>query len=217
MSVCVPCLALFCTLHDLLAVTVEGPDTVGTPKTGAGVDRPGYSNVVIELGDLPIPGGSQVTPGDIGTVMGPEPVPVPSGTRTAAPFLTTGTSTHPGAVRLAAVGKVGGPGLTCGTKVGTSVRVYAAIAGITVAAVCPKVQAVSKVAFFGTSVAVLRRVGAGVITDPVLVPFVTRRIIPGIKRVPGDGAGIKFSIVVPFVGVFELLVIISSLFDYIVK
>lgn len=71
-------------------------------------------------------------------------------------------------------------------------------------------HAVSKVGFFVGRVAALRRVGAGVITDPVPVPLVTRRIMPDMKRVPDEDAGIKFSLAVPFVGALGLFVSLCS-------
>lgn len=203
-----------CTFFDLFAVTVEWPGTVGTPNTEAGVGVPCYSNVVTVSGGLPMPEGSHAPPEVIGTDMGPDPVPGPSGGRKAKPFFTTGTSTHPDGVRFAAVGKVGGPGMTCDTNACTYVVVYGGIAGSTVAAVGTKVHAVSKVEFLVSRVAAFRRVGAGVITDPVPVPLVTRRIIPGMKRVPGEDAGMKFSLAVPFVGALGLFVIYSFLVFY---
>lgn len=72
-------------------------------------------------------------------------------------------------------------------------------------------HAVSKVDFLVDRVAAFRRVDAGVITDPVPVPLVTSRMMPGMKRVPDEDAGMKFSLVVPFVVALGLFVSISFL------
>lgn len=60
--------------------------------------------------------------------------------------------------------------------------------------------------FLVRRVAGLMRAGATVMTGPVREPLVTLIIMTGMKRVPEDGAGMKFSLVDPFVGVFVLLV-----------
>lgn len=72
-------------------------------------------------------------------------------------------------------------------------------------AVWTNVQAPSKVALHDTRVVVLLVVDATIITDPVPVPFATRIMATGIKRVPDVDAGIKFSIVVPFLDLSEFL------------
>ncbi len=69
------------------------------------------------------------------------------------------------------------------------------------AAVCSTVHAVSKVDFLDDRVAALRRVDAGIMTGPVLVPLDTSIIITGMKRVPDVDAGIKFSFEDPFMDV----------------
>lgn len=130
----------------------------------------------------------------------PDPVPGPSGTRSGNLFLLTGTSTHPEVVRFAAVGKVGAPGTLSGLSTCTLVDVYVAFAGITVVAVCAKVQVSSNIVLQVGSVVALLVVGAEVATAPVPVTLFGIIMVTGMRRGPGCGRGAKFSQVGPTMG-----------------
>lgn len=72
--------------------TAEGTDAEGTPNTVVGVIvkmGPLVTREGKDPGGIPTPEVSQVDPVVIEPVMGPDPVPVPSGVSSVNPFLST--------------------------------------------------------------------------------------------------------------------------------
>ena len=69
---------------------------------------------------------------------------------------------------------------------------------------------------FNADMTMLEQINTNMVASPILIPFIAEEVVPSVGHIPNSNTNVGFSVMIPFINIFRLLIVVSSLFSCVI-
>ena len=80
----------------------------------------------------------------------------------------------------------------------------------------PGIRTISGITFFNADMTMLEQINTNMVASPILIPFIAEEVVPSVGHIPNSNTNVGFSVMIPFINIFRLLIVVSSLFSCVI-
>ena len=189
---------------------------MNAPGANTKISEPNCSGIIVRLNSLPVPNSSRTAPNSVKAIVKPRPIPIPSKAEATTPFLAAKASARPNTIQLTTINGMNNPKLAYKAGINASMHICTTVTKVAITTMYPGIRTISGITFFNADMTMLEQINTNMVASPILIPFIAEEVVPSVGHIPNSNTNVGFSVMIPFINIFRLLIVVSSLFSCVI-
>ena len=86
------------------------------------------------------------------------------------------------------------------------------VTNVAITTIYPGIRTKSGITFFKAEITIFEQINTNIVANPILMPLMAEEVVPKVGHIPNSNTNVGFSVMIPFINIFRLLIVLSSLF-----